>query len=278
MSKAEIQAITPHRDRVISKAAVLGKQRQQVLLFQGATIAVLVAGWEIAGLVNPALNMFFPSIDKILAKSAQMLISGQLNIHLATTGYEVLWGFSLGAGLGISLGIILGSTRIASGIFEPFVLYTASIPKIIFYPLFILVLGVGVNSKIGIGAVSAFFPIAINTMAGVKEVSPAFIKAARTLGASTWSLYTKVYLPVITGPIIAGVRVGLGMAIIGTLLAETKVSRAGLGSTAIEQYNNLRMADMYSIIIIIFAATMALNWALALAYSRATKYRGKQQR
>ena len=278
MNKADTQALSPPREGAVLKAAAFGKPRQQVLLFQGATIAVLVTAWEIAGLVNPALNMFFPSIEKILAKSWQMLISGQLNIHLATTGYEVLWGFSLGAGLGISVGIVLGSTRLAGGIFEPFVLYTASIPKIIFYPLFILVLGVGVNSKIGIGVVSAFFPIAINTMAGVKEVSPAFIKAARTLGANTWSLYTKVYLPVVTGPIVAGVRVGLGVSIIGTLLAETKVAKAGLGFTAIEQYNNLRMTDMYSIILIIFAATMALNWALGLAYSRATRYRGKQQR
>ena len=278
MSKAETQVITPPREGIVSKAAAFGKPRHQILLIQGVTLAVLVAAWEIAGFANPTLNMFFPSIEKIIAKSWQMLISGELNIHLATTGYEVFWGFLLGAGLGISAGIVLGSTRLVGGILEPFVLYTASIPKIIFYPLFILVLGVGVNSKIGIGVVSAFFPIAINTMAGVKEVSPAFIKAARTLGASTWSLYTKVYLPVVTGPIVAGVRVGLGVAIIGTLLAETKVSRAGLGFIAIEQYHNLRMADMYSIILIIFAATMAVNWALGLAYSRATRYRGKQQR
>lgn len=244
------------------------------LLIQGGTILALVMAWEVVGRSLPELGKFFPPIEEILRAGWRLLITGAFNQHLATTGYELVWGFGLGAGLGIVLGIFLGSSRLFGGVLEPFIYYVAVVPKIIIYPVFILILGIGVESKIAMGVSSAFFPIVINTMVGVREVSPIFVRVAQSLGANTYHLYTKVYLPVVVGPIVAGLRVGMGVAVIGTLIAETKVAKAGLGLMAIEQYDALRMPEMYSVVILIFAGALALNWAMGIIYSRLTRYRG----
>ncbi|MFQ5826615.1 MAG: ABC transporter permease [Dehalococcoidia bacterium] len=242
-------------------------------LIQGGTILAVILAWEIVGRSMPALSLFFPPFEEIARAGWRMLAAGEFNEHLATTGYELLWGFALGAGLGILVGIFLGSNRFFGGVLEPFVYYVAVVPKIIIFPIFVLFLGIGLWSKVAMGASSAFFPIAINTMVGIHEVNPILVRVARTLGAGTLHIYTKVYLPAIVGPIVAGLRVGMGVAVIGTLIAETKLAKSGLGLMAIEQYDELLMPEMYSVLVIIFAGAMALNWGMSIIYARVTRYR-----
>ncbi len=242
-------------------------------LIQVGTVLALVLAWEIVGRAMPRLDMFFPSIDKILRAGWHMLAAGQFNEHLIVTGQELALGFALGAGLGILVGIFLGSNRFFGGVLEPFVNYVAVVPKIIIYPVFILFLGIGIWSKVAMGASSAFFPIAINTIVGIQMVNPMFVKVARTLGASTFQIYRTVYLPAIAGPIVAGIRVGMGVAVIGTLMAETKVAKAGLGQMVIDLYSELRMPEMYSALILVFAGAMALNLIMGLIYAHVTRYR-----
>jgi ABC-type nitrate/sulfonate/bicarbonate transport system permease component len=242
-------------------------------ILQIGSILALVLGWQLAGRAMPKLEMFFPSIEKILAAGWRMLVAGQFNEHLIVSGQELALGFGLGAGLGILVGIFLGSNRYFGGVLEPFVNYVAVVPKIIIYPVFILFLGIGIWSKVAMGASSAFFPIAINTIVGIQMVNPMFVKVARTLGAGTFQIYRTVYLPAIAGPIIAGIRVGMGVAVIGTLIAETKVAKAGLGRMVIDQYSELRMPEMYASLILIFAGAMALNLIMGMVYAHVTRYR-----
>jgi ABC-type nitrate/sulfonate/bicarbonate transport system permease component len=258
-----------------AKARASGRQRVLSPLIQIGTIVAVILAWEIVGRAMPRLSTFFPPFEEIFGAGWRLLAAGELNEHLATTGYELLWGFALGAGLGILAGIFLGSSRFFGGVLEPFVNYVAVVPKIIIYPVFILFLGIGLWSKVAMGASSAFFPIAINTIVGIREVNPIYVRVARTLGAGTFHIYTKVYLPAIVGPVVAGLRVGLGVAVIGTLIAETKVAKAGLGLMAIEQYDQLLMPEMYSVLILIFAGAMVLNWVMGMVYARVTRYRGR---
>ena len=97
--------------------------------------------------------------------------------------------------------------------------------------------GVGAGSKIAMGAVSCFFPIALNVAAGMRQIDQVLIRVGKSFRANPWQMATKIYLPAMRHPIINGVRLGLGVAIIGTLLAETKLSNRGVGFLVIQAYS-----------------------------------------
>ena len=91
------------------------------------------------------------------------------------------------------------------------------------------------------GAVSCFFPIALNVAAGMRQIDQVLIKVGESFRANPWQMATKIYLPAMRRPVINGLRLGLGVALIGTLLAETKISNRGLGFVVIDAYNTFNM-------------------------------------
>ena len=147
--------------------------------------------------------------------------------HLKTSLHEVGGAVLLAAGTGIPLGILFGSRQSWYQIAEPLILYAAVVPKIVIFPIFILFLGIDVGSKLAVGAIAAFFPIALLTIAGMREVKKVYVDVARMVGASAFQIATRIYLPAIAGQIFTGIRIGMGAAVTGALLAETKIAKAG---------------------------------------------------
>jgi NitT/TauT family transport system permease protein len=119
--------------------------------------------------------------------------------------------------------------------------------------------GVGAGSKIAMGAVSCFFPIALNVAAGMREIDPVLIRVGNSFRANTWQMVTKIYLPAMRYPVINGLRIGLGVALIGTLLAETKLSNRGIGFLVIQAYSLFNMPQMYSLLIVLFVIAIGAN-------------------
>jgi len=119
--------------------------------------------------------------------------------------------------------------------------------------------GVGAGSKIAMGVVSCFFPVAISAAAGMREIDRTLIRVGRSFRASTWDMVTKVYLPAMRAPILNGIRLGLGVAIIGTLLAETKLSNRGLGYLVMQAYATFDMPRMYALLIVLFVLSIGVN-------------------
>ena len=97
--------------------------------------------------------------------------------------------------------------------------------------------GVGPESKVALGTLSCFFPVALNVAAGMRQIDKVLIRVGRSFRASTWQMVQKIYLPAMRHPIINGVRLGFGFALIGTLLAETKLSNKGIGFLIIQTYS-----------------------------------------
>ena len=137
---------------------------------------------------------------------------------------------------------MLGGNRLLSRAFERYLYYLGPTPKIIFFPIMIMWFGVGPASKVAMGTLSCFFPVALSVAAGMRQIDPVLIRVGRSFRASTWQMVTKIYLPAMRQPIINGVRLGLGVAIIGTLLAETKLSNRGIGFLIIQAYCDVRHA------------------------------------
>jgi len=244
--------------------------RVRSLRVGGLILTVVV--WEVLGRSDPVLRDVLPPFSSVLGALGEVLRSPRLATNAVTTGYEIAAGFGIGTALGLAAGLLVAASAFWHRVFEPFLYYLGAIPKIVLYPVLILLLGAGASSKVGIAAVSAFFPIAISAAVAVRQVDPRLVRAARSLGARRTQVLLKVYLPATAGPMLSGLRLGLAVAITGVLLAETSVAQAGLGVQAIGYYEQLEIARLYALLLLIFVVVTALNEGLSRLIARSTRY------
>jgi len=183
----------------------------------------------------------------------------QIYWHLYVTFYEIALGMVFGGLSGLVAGIALGSSRLLRRAYEPMLYYLGPCPKIIFFPVMIMWFGVGPGSKVAMGAISCFFPVALNVAGGMREIDQVLIRVGRSFRANTWQMVTKIYLPAMRHPIINGMRLGLGVCLIGTLLAETKLSNSGIGFLVIQAYSLFNMPLMYALLIVLFVIAIGAN-------------------
>jgi ABC-type nitrate/sulfonate/bicarbonate transport system permease component len=203
----------------------------------------------------------FPDLDwpiDFLTFHADLKVP-QFYWHLAVTAGEVGIGLAVGGLSGLVAGLVLGGSRLLAKSFEPYLYYLGPTPKIIFFPVMIMWFGVGPGSKVAMGAISCFFPIALSTAAGMRQIDEVLIRVGRSFRANVWQMATKIYLPAMRHPVINGARLGLGVAIIGTLLAETKLSNRGIGFLVIQAYSLFDMPRMYAMLIVLFALAIGAN-------------------
>jgi NitT/TauT family transport system permease protein len=179
--------------------------------------------------------------------------------HLATTAYEIGIAMLIGGLSGLAVGIVLGGSRFMARAYEAYLYYLGPCPKIIFFPIMIMWFGVGPGSKIAMGAISCFFPVALNAAGGMRQIDKVLIRVGKSFRANTWQMVTKIYLPAMRHPVINGVRLGLGVALIGTLLAETKLSNRGIGFLVIQAYSIFNMPQMYALLVILFVISIGAN-------------------
>ena len=173
--------------------------------------------------------------------------------------YEIGIAMIIGGLSGLAVGILLGGSKFLSRAYESLLYYLGPCPKIIFFPIMIMWFGVGPGSKVAMGAISCFFPVALNVAGGMREIDKVLIRVGRSFRANTWQMVTKIYLPAMRHPVINGVRLGLGVALIGTLLAETKLSNRGIGFLVIQAYSIFNMPQMYALLIILFVVAIGAN-------------------
>jgi NitT/TauT family transport system permease protein len=236
-----------------------GSRRALVLAVQVGTFLAVWAAWEALSRSGLLFEGVVPSSLLVFPAIFAHLIDPEFWDHMGRTAYEVVGGFAIGASVGATLGIVLGMRRFLAAVLEPYINYMAATPKIIFLPIMMVLFGVGAGSKVAMAAISSFFPVAVSVYRGTLLVSPVLIRVARSFKASQWTIVKSVYLPSLVPPLLTGFRLGLGVAIVGTLLAEIKLSNKGLGYVVIQHYNFFRTADMYAVLIIIFVIAVGIN-------------------
>ena len=144
--------------------------------------------------------------------------------------------------------------------YEPYLYYLGPTPKIIFFPVMIMWFGLGSESKVALGTLSCFFPVALSVAAGMRGNRQGADPRRRELPRqSTWQMVTRSICPAMRHPIINGVRLGFGVALIGVLLAETKLSSAGIGFLIIQAYSVFDMPRMYAMLIVLFVLAIGAN-------------------
>ncbi len=226
----------------------------QVLTFLG-----IWAAWEALSRSGLLFEGVVPSSLAVFPAMWQHLIDPVFWDHAGRTAYEVVLGFAIGSSVGAALGMLLGVRRFLAAVLEPYINYLAATPKIIFLPIMFVMFGVDAGSKVAMAALSAFFPVAVSVYRGTLLVNPVLVRVARSYKASQLKIVKSVYLPSIVPPLLTGLRLGLGVAIVGTLLAEIKLANKGLGYIVIQHYNFFRTADMYAVLILIFILAVGVN-------------------
>ena len=231
----------------------------RVTLLRATLIAIVLVVWEIIARSGWLFRDVVPTLPVIAGALLRMLTDATFYANLQVTAIEIAAALAIGGCAGVITGLLLGSNRFLSRAYEGFIYYLGPTPKIIFFPIMILWFGTGSGSKIAMGALSCFFPIAISVASGMREIPDVLIRVGRSFRASPPQMARLVYLPAMRAPIVNGVRLGLGIAIIGTLLAETKLSNRGLGYLIIQAYATFDMPRMYALLIILFVLAIGLN-------------------
>jgi NitT/TauT family transport system permease protein len=181
-------------------------RRREHPVARALALVGLLALWELLTRTGAVPTLFLPSPLGVLVTAAQMLVSGELLVHLVTSLGRIVLGFGLGALGGVAVGLTIGVFGLAEAVGTPLIAATFPIPKIALLPLLILWLGIGEASKVAVITLGVFFPVAINTYTGVRHADPLLLRAAVSFGAGRWSLVRKVMLPAALPMIFAGLR------------------------------------------------------------------------
>ena len=234
------------------------------------TILVIWEGVAASGIL---LREVVPSVVTIGRALAELLFHPDLKVallghnysipafywHLYVTISEVATALVIGGTTGLAVGLALGANPFLSKAFERYLYYLGPTPKIVFFPVMIMWFGVGPESKIAMGTLSCFFPIVLSVASGMRMIEGVLIRVGRSFRLNTWQMVSKIYLPAMREPIVNGVRLGMGVAMIGTLLAETKLSNKGIGFMIIDAYNTFDMPRMYAVLLMLFVIAIGAN-------------------
>ena len=191
------------------------------------------------------------------------MFSGELPHDAWASLSRVLGGFAIGAGLALPLGLLMGTNKTIYKLFDPLVQVLRPIPPIAYIPLAILWFGLGNPPAFFLISIGSFFPVLMNTIAGVRQVDGIYIRAARNLGASQMTMFRRVILPAATPYILAGARIGMGTAFIVVIVAEMIAVNSGLGFRILEAreyfWSDKIIAGMFTIGLFGLAIDMAMN-------------------
>ena len=226
-------------------------------------LAGLLVLWEALTRTGWVPALFLPSPLGVLAAGWDMLRSGELLTHVATSLGRIVLGFALGALGGVAVGFAVGVFSLAEAIGAPIIAATFPIPKIALLPLLILWLGIGEAPRVAVITLGVFFPMAINTHAGVRHADPLLLRAAVSFGAGRWSLIRKVMLPSALPMIFAGLRLGAGTSLLLLVAAEMIAASSGIGFLILNAQNLMETTTLMVGIVVLSLLGLVSHWLLA---------------
>ncbi|TFC25104.1 ABC transporter permease [Cryobacterium sp. TMT1-3] len=233
-------------------------------LWKSGAIGLFLLLWEFGPiyLADETTRVFMPPLHEVLAAGASLLANGQLQEHLAASLTRSITGFTVAVASAISLGLLVAWYRALDSFLTPLLELFRNTAALALLPVFILLLGIGELSKISIVAFAAFFPVLLNTIAGVRTVDPLLIRAARSLGLSNFRLFQKVILPSAVPTIFTGIRMAGTSSILVLIAAEMVGAKAGLGYLIVNAQSSFLIPDMYAGILTVSLLGLTVNFLL----------------
>jgi ABC-type nitrate/sulfonate/bicarbonate transport system permease component len=257
------QAALARRRRGIEGGAVFGAQ----VLIALALLASMYALNAVGG------NLLMPSPTDVFDESVTMWSDGTMLAGLGQSLTVIVLGFLLSASTGIVLGVLLGGFRILGRVLDPFVNAMNSTPGAAFIPLIIVWFGLYTEAKVVVVWNAAFFPILINTTAGIANANQDLVEMARAFGAKRATLFWRVMVPDALPSITSGLRIGAAICTVGTVIAELTMAQSGLGGLLAAAGNRFQMDRYFAVVIVLMALGTAITAMLRYAERRLGRWR-----
>ena len=238
------------------------------------TILILLLLWHWVVAMRFYPTFMIPPPAAVLAAFSDALSSGRLLEHTQTTLEEVLYGLLFGLSIGVGLGCAIAKMPLLEWLLSPIVVAFQSTPIVAYAPLLVIWFGSGTASKIVTTALIVFFPTLINTIVGLRSVSPSLRDMMRSLNATRWQMFRRLELPSALPMMLAGFKTSSTLAVIGAVVGEFVSSGSGLGylvTLARNQYDTplviVTVLTMTAIALALYSFVAFLEWRL-LAWQR----------
>ena len=229
---------------------------------------ILVLGWyaiALSGLVNAAL---MPTPHQVAARFWELLAGGRLPLDIWMSTQRVFLGVALGTLLAVPVGFVLGWYREGRSFVDPLINFFRALPPIALIPLVVVYFGIGEPAKVIILFYAAFFAGVIVMYEGIAQISPIFIRVARTLGATDLEIFRKVIVPLAVPHILTALRVSLGVAWATLVASELVAAQQGLGALIQNAGSFFQLDIIYVGIICIGFIALAMDLGLRAASRR----------
>ena len=257
-------------------AARNGWLRFEPLLLGTGSIVLLLLVWEILPQIVPmgaGTKLFFTTPSQVIGTLWRLFATGAIWTPLGVSAS----GFALGLGLsivvGLPLGVLIGRSRALNAMFDPFITAFNATPRLVFLPLVMLWFGLGLWSKVLIVFIGALFPILINTYEGVRNADKVLINVVRSFGAKEWDVARLVVVPNSMPYIIAGLRLAIGRAVLGVVVAEFFGSEAGLGVMMVQAAGRYQVDIVFSGLIVFAVLSLAMTAMVQILERRLSRWR-----
>ena len=272
MTRSRAIAIRPGRGRATGLVEAGGhapeSTRSWALPLGGLIVpAALLVAWQVTTAVGLFSVVQLPSPGMVISAAVELAGRGQLAGYVATSAQRVLFGFALGASLGLALGAVTGLSRRWDIAIGPTLGAIRAVPSLAWVPLLILWLKIGETSKITLVAIGAFFPVYTTVAGALRHVDRGLVEAGRAFGLRGYRLFTTVQLPAVLPSVISGLRLALAQSWLFLVAAELIASSAGLGFLLVDSQNNGRV-DRILLAIVLLAILGKLSDSILGLFER----------
>lgn len=275
VTSAVVATSSTELEAVAARAAK--RRARRVLFWRLAILVGFLGSWELASQTELIDEFFYSKPSDIAVRLYDWITegtsSGPLWYHLWVTMEEAMIGFATGASAGIVVGIALGRNAFLSDIFSIYIKLINSIPRVVLAPIFVMLLGLGLASKVALAFVMVFFVVFANAFQGVREADRNLLANAQILGAKGWQLTRSVVIPSAMSWIFASLHVSFGFAIVGAIVGEFVGSRYGIGLLINIAKGSFDAAGMYAAIVVIMVVALAAEQVMTAVERRLAKWR-----
>jgi ABC-type nitrate/sulfonate/bicarbonate transport system permease component len=245
----------------------------QIRLVRLALIVGLIAIWEFYARFISTSSLIAGPSDVAMAWWPKVMGEPRVRAAVGITLVELAIAFAMSVVFGMLIGILIGLTNIGRRSMYPIVLLLYGIPQAIILPLFVLVFGLGPASKIAFGFSHGIFPVIVNTIAGMRNVSPLLLGGAAAMGASRAQQVRHVIFPHMVTTVFAGLRLAMTLTLLGVILAEIFVSQGGIGFFTLLYSETFNPAALMALVLTLALMAIALNELVRLVEARFSRWK-----
>jgi len=237
-------------------------------------VILVVLGIALQNLVGPFFNpLWIPKPSDVALALVQWAGDGSIWQDILTTLTEVLYGFVIGVVAALVVVALLSLSKFATDVFMPFIMAAYSLPKVALVPVFILLLGIGIESKVAQVSLNVFFIILLTMLAGMQSINPVLSRSIQIIGASQLEILRMVKLPAALAWLFSGMRLSARYAIGGAVVVEVLSSNRGIGFRAAQATNQLEPAGVFAAAIILIIMGAAMTWILQVIENKFLAWR-----